>query len=165
MVYLHPTQIMAAVRRILPIDKEALQIQLEQAESELSIMEKHYRSIQNKARLRSQLANYTFFAALAAQWGILFRLTYWELSWDVTEPIGFFVGGLASMGSLAWFLKTRQDFSFEAMHQRFISDYERREFERSKFDIRKYKALKAEVERLRDVLDAHLHKNNELLPL
>lgn len=29
----------------------------------------------------------------SALWLLLFRLTFWELSWDVMEPICFFVGG------------------------------------------------------------------------
>ena len=71
--------------------------------------------------------NYSVFGALVMQWAVLFRLTYWELSWDVMEPVGFFTGGLTSVASFAWFLKTRQDFTFETMHNRFMTNYEVRE--------------------------------------
>ena len=27
-----------------------------------------------------------------AVWGICFRLTFWELSWDVMEPVTYFIG-------------------------------------------------------------------------
>lgn len=89
------------------------------------------------------------------QWAILFRLTYWELSWDVIEPIGFFVGGINSLASIAWFLWTRQDFTFEAMHQRFMSSYERQAFKKSGFDIVEYNRLNHEAQNLRDLLEAH----------
>lgn len=36
-------------------------------------------------------------AAQGALWALLFRLTYWELSWDVMEPVCFFVGGGQAM--------------------------------------------------------------------
>jgi len=35
---------------------------------------------------------YSGFAVLAAQTAFFARLTYWELSWDVMEPIAYFTG-------------------------------------------------------------------------
>lgn len=29
---------------------------------------------------------------MMAVWGVCFRLTFWELSWDVMEPITYFIG-------------------------------------------------------------------------
>lgn len=31
-------------------------------------------------------------AGVMAVWGVCFRLTFWELSWDVMEPITYFIG-------------------------------------------------------------------------
>lgn len=69
--------------------------------------------------------------------------------------MGFFVGGASSLLSFAWFLRTRQDFTYEAMHQRFMSNYERQAFENAKFDIVDYNRLTHEAENLRELLEAH----------
>ena len=65
-----------------------------------------------------------------------------------------FVGGASSLASFGWFLKTRRDFTFEAMHQRFMSNYERKAFEDAKFDIVDYNRMKHEVQNLEELLEA-----------
>lgn len=154
-VYLRPTEIAAALRRVLPLDVDAVRVRLGQVEAELAGLETQRSAIVGRARRRTKALNYTFFATVAAQWAALFRLTYWELSWDVIEPIGFFVGGINSMASIAWFLWTRQDFTFESMHQRFMSTYERKAFVESGFDIVDYNRLTHERTNLRELLEAH----------
>ena len=38
-----------------------------------------------------------------AVWGICFRLTFWELSWDVMEPVTYFIGsGLGKSHCTGW---------------------------------------------------------------
>jgi hypothetical protein len=155
LVYLRPTEIAAALRRVLPLDVDAVRARLAEVETELSGLESQRSSIVQRARRRTKALNYTFFATVAAQWAALFRLTYWELSWDVIEPIGFFVGGINSMASIAWFLWTRQDFTFESMHQRFMTTYERKAFEESGFDIVDYNRLTHERTNLMELLEAH----------
>ena len=40
-------------------------------------------------------------AGVMAVWGVCFRLTFWELSWDVMEPITYFIGS-GTGKSLLW---------------------------------------------------------------
>ena len=127
LVYLRPDEVAEALRRALPADIPTLQQQLAAAQAELATLEEQRSAIGRRARWRVKAINYSVFGALVMQWAVLFRLTYWELSWDVMEPVGFFTGGLTSVASFAWFLKTRQDFTFETMHNRFMTNYEVRE--------------------------------------
>ncbi|XP_020104107.1 calcium uniporter protein 2, mitochondrial-like [Ananas comosus] len=54
------------------------------------------------------------------------RLTFWELSWDVMEPICFFVTSLYFMAGYAFFLRTSRDPSFEGFfHSRFAAKQKR----------------------------------------
>ena len=71
------------------------------------------------------------------------------------EPVGFFVGGASSLLSFAWFLKTRRDFTYEAMHQRFMTEAEKKAFEEANFDIVDYNSLKHKAENLRELLEAY----------
>lgn len=41
---------------------------------------------------RSNLVLWFGLAGVMAVWGVCFRLTFWELSWDVMEPITYFIG-------------------------------------------------------------------------
>ena len=43
-------------------------------------------------------------ALLLLQWGVFFRLTFFELSWDVIEPVTYFVTSAFGIGAYAYFL-------------------------------------------------------------
>lgn len=87
LVYLRPTQVAAVLRSVLPVDVPAVRTRLQRVKAELAPLEAQREAIIQVARRRTSILNYTFFAAMASQWGILFRLTYWELSWDVMVRI------------------------------------------------------------------------------
>ena len=74
---------------------------------------------------------------------------------SLQEPVGFFVGGFSSLASFGWFLKTRQDFTYEAMHKRTMTNYERKAFSDAQFNIVEYNRLTNEAENLREVMAAH----------
>ena len=154
LAYLRPRDVAEALQRILPVDVEAMEERLLTVKSQLIEMDAEYQLIRDRAARRAKLMDYGLFAAMAGQWSVLFRLTYWELSWDVIEPAGFFVGGATTLMSMAYFLKTRRDFTYEVMHDRIISKYEKSLFEKKNFDIGKYRRLKVEAERLQASLDA-----------
>ncbi|KAG7262913.1 hypothetical protein CRUP_025747, partial [Coryphaenoides rupestris] len=79
------------------------------------------------------------------KFGILARLTWWEYSWDIMEPVTYFITYATAMAMYAYFVLTRQG------------------LKRTRFDVDKYNKLKgdiAEVEldlkRLRDPLQLQL---------
>jgi hypothetical protein len=41
---------------------------------------------------------------LVVQWGVLARLTFWELSWDVIEPITYFLGSATTVLFYCYFM-------------------------------------------------------------
>jgi hypothetical protein len=41
---------------------------------------------------------------LVAQWSLFLRLTFWELSWDVMEPISYFFSSLWGILAYCYFL-------------------------------------------------------------
>ena len=43
-------------------------------------------------------------AFLIVQWGMLARLTFWELSWDVIEPITYFLGSGSTILFYCYFM-------------------------------------------------------------
>lgn len=45
---------------------------------------------------------------MSVQFGILARLTWWEYSWDIMEPVTYFVTYGTAMVGYAYFLVTKQ---------------------------------------------------------
>lgn len=46
--------------------------------------------------------------AMSLQFGLLARLTWWEYSWDIMEPVTYFVGYGTTMAMYAYYVVTRQ---------------------------------------------------------
>lgn len=45
---------------------------------------------------------------MSVQFGILARLTWWEYSWDIMEPVTYFVTYGTAMAGYAYFVLTKQ---------------------------------------------------------
>lgn len=60
---------------------------------------------------------------LVTQFSLFLRLTFWELSWDVMEPIAYFVTLGTGIGMYIYFLATHQDFAYQNWLQRMVSNY------------------------------------------
>ncbi len=45
---------------------------------------------------------------MSVQFGILARLTWWEYSWDIMEPVTYFVTYGTAMATYAYFALTKQ---------------------------------------------------------
>lgn len=153
-IYLHPQEIAQTLRTVLPIDAPLLQKRLAVVDKLLEPMENIKAQIESHGMRRNRMISISFLGLLAAQWGIFFRLCYWELSWDVVEPIGFFANGLTTILSFAWFMQTRKDFSFEGMSHRVTSSYVQRKLEEENFNFVEYTRLKQEQQRLQESLSS-----------
>lgn len=123
-VYLHPDEIAKSLRTILPGDLKSLESRLRSVKKQLEPMEAVKEEIRQQSHKRTTTLNYSFFALMAAQWLVFFRLCYWDLSWDIVEPIGFFANGLTTILSFGWFLRTRRDFTYQEMANTVMSNYE-----------------------------------------
>ena len=61
-----------------------------------------------KARQRVRVLPWVGLGAMSLQFGILARLTWWEYSWDIMEPVTYFVTYGTSMAMFAYFVLTKQ---------------------------------------------------------
>ena len=56
---------------------------------------------------RTRRLLWTGLVFLMVQWGMLARLTFWELSWDVIEPITYFLGSGTTILFYCYFMVRR----------------------------------------------------------
>lgn len=93
----------------LQLSKELeLRGQLEQLKSELVPLEKQRLQLANRASKRTNLVVWGGMAYMSLQIGFFARLTWWEYSWDIMEPVTYFATYATSMAMFAYFILTRQ---------------------------------------------------------
>ncbi|KAF8028729.1 hypothetical protein BT93_E1398 [Corymbia citriodora subsp. variegata] len=84
---------------------------------------------------------------LVVQTAGFMRLTFWELTWDVMEPICFYLTSVYFMLGYAFFLRTSREPSFEGFFQsRFAAKQEKLMRARG-FDVRRYDELRERARR------------------
>ncbi|KAA0717575.1 Calcium uniporter protein, mitochondrial [Triplophysa tibetana] len=136
---------------------------LEDLNSQLLPLEKVKEELSKKAERRTTWVLWGGMAYMATQFGILARLTWWEYSWDIMEPVTYFITYGTAMGMYAYFVLTRQEYLYPDARDRQYLLFFHKGAKRTRFDIEKYNKLKdtiAETEfdlkRLRDPLQLNL---------
>ncbi|XP_030553642.1 calcium uniporter protein 4, mitochondrial-like [Rhodamnia argentea] len=139
-VLLSPEQVaksmLSLISRSIPVPNDPRRAELQQ-------MEDRKASIDAKARAGVRAELYCGLGLLTVQTLGFMRLTFWELSWDVMEPICFFVASLHFVAAYAFFLRTSREPSFEGFFRRRFETKRRKLFEAHNFDVRRYDELRA----------------------
>ncbi|KFQ06499.1 hypothetical protein N330_01943, partial [Leptosomus discolor] len=101
--------------------------------------------------------------SMATQFGILARLTWWEYSWDIMEPVTYFITYGSAMAMYAYFVMTRQEYVYPDARDRQYLLFFHKGAKKTRFDLEKYNQLKdaiaqaeLDLKRLRDPLQVHL---------
>ena len=93
----------------LQLSKELeLRGQLEQLKADIAPLETHREELERSALSRSNLWMWGGMVFMSVQFGFLARLTWWEYSWDIMEPVTYFFTYGTSMVMFAYFILTRQ---------------------------------------------------------
>lgn len=136
---------------------------LEDLNSQLQPLEKVKEELCKKAERRTTWVLWGGMAYMATQFGVLARLTWWEYSWDIMEPVTYFITYATSMAIYAYFVLTRQEYIYPDARDRQYLLFLHKGAKRTRFDIEKYNKLKdaiadteLDLKRLRDPLQLHL---------
>ncbi|KAL8546190.1 hypothetical protein ACS0TY_006053 [Phlomoides rotata] len=138
MVFLRPEQVVKAIQALLPVYPD----QNNPGTMELQELEKQKAGIDKKAESYVRRELWFGLGYLVVQTAAFMRLTFWELSWDVMEPICFYVTSLYFMGGYAFFLRTAKEPSFEGFFQSRFSAKQKRLMKARSFDVERYNELK-----------------------
>ena len=93
----------------LQLEKERMILQrLEDFKHQIEPLEKERKELDIKAARNANIFVWSSLAFMALQFGFLARLTWWEYSWDIMEPVTYFVGYGTAIICYAYFVITRQ---------------------------------------------------------
>lgn len=133
--------------------ERALKVHLESLKNDLSPLERQKALIDARAATRTNILVWAGLGYMAWQFGFLARLTWWEYSWDIMEPVTYFVTYGTSLLCYAYFVLTREDSNYPEMKSRshLLNFY--RESEKNKFDVNEYNVKKEMVAKLEAELE------------
>ncbi|KDP38464.1 hypothetical protein JCGZ_04389 [Jatropha curcas] len=138
-VFLRPEQVAKSMESII---SQSTATPNDPRKKQLDHMEQQKAIIDRKARAQVRGELYCGLGFLLAQTLGFMRLTFWELSWDVMEPICFFVTSLHFALAYVFFLRTSVEPSFEGYFQRRFKAKQKKLMEINNFDLEKYIKLR-----------------------
>ncbi|XP_020526375.1 calcium uniporter protein 4, mitochondrial-like isoform X2 [Amborella trichopoda] len=109
-VFLHPEQIQQQMEEVLMRGTTR-----SEERKELERLERELREIEGRAKKLAKRELWCGLGVVVVQSLGLFRLTFWDLSWDLMEPICFYLTSLYGLGAYALFMATSQEPSMEGL--------------------------------------------------
>ncbi|XP_057562231.1 calcium uniporter regulatory subunit MCUb, mitochondrial isoform X2 [Hippopotamus amphibius kiboko] len=91
-------------------------------------------------------------ALLSIQGGALAWLTWWVYSWDIMEPVTYFITFANSMVFFAYFIVTRQDYTYPAARSRQFLHFFHKKSKQQHFDVVQYNKLKEDLAKATEAL-------------
>ncbi|XP_026883253.2 calcium uniporter regulatory subunit MCUb, mitochondrial-like [Electrophorus electricus] len=139
--------------------------QLDVLKQELSPLEQMKAQLDARAERSSSQALWVGLALLSVQGGALAWLTWWVYSWDVMEPVTYFITYSTSIGVFAYYVLTKQDYVYPVAKDRQFLHYFYRKARREKFNVQQYNKLKDELASVEDNLRRLRNPNQLGLPV
>ncbi|XP_073428073.1 calcium uniporter regulatory subunit MCUb, mitochondrial isoform X1 [Dendrobates tinctorius] len=118
--------------------------QLEKLKEELQPLEEIKKNIMALAQARTTRLKWVGLALLSTQGGALAWLTWWVYSWDIMEPVTYFITYGSAISFYAYFLLTKLDYVYPEVSDRQFLHIFYKKAKVQKFDIEKYNRLKNE---------------------
>ncbi|XP_075947454.1 calcium uniporter regulatory subunit MCUb, mitochondrial-like [Anarhichas minor] len=138
---------------------------LDNLKQELSPLEKMRAQLSHTADFRSSRVIWTGMALLSVQGGALTWLTWWVYSWDVMEPVTYFITYATSIGVFTYYVLTKQDYLYPDAKDRQFLRYFYKAASQNNFNVEKYNELKDEMAEVEEDLRRLRYPTEFQLPL
>ncbi|KAF1890056.1 hypothetical protein Lal_00025388 [Lupinus albus] len=137
-VYLHPDKVVDLVRRAVPL---ALTAENDPIRDELKKLQDKKEEIDVLAHKQVRRILWSGLGGGIITVSLFFRLTFWEFSWDVMEPIAFFTTSTGLVIGYAYFLFTSRDPTYQDFMKRLFFSRQRKLHKRYDFDVDRFMEL------------------------
>lgn len=131
-------QVVDLVRRAVPI---ALTPDDDPMRDELRMLQEKKEEIDVLAHRQVRRVLWTGLVLATLQVGLFFRLTFWEFSWDVMEPIAFFTTTIGLVIGYAYFMITSRDPTYQDLMKRLFLNRQRKLIKKYNFDTERFREL------------------------
>ncbi|CAN0864412.1 Calcium uniporter protein 2, mitochondrial [Linum grandiflorum] len=138
-VFLKPKQVVKAIGGLIPFPATNPD---DPRKKELEHLQQQKSSIDQKAIAQVRRELWGGLAYLVIQTAGFMRLTFWELSWDVMEPICFYVTSMYVMAGYGFFLRTSREPTFEGFFESRFRAKQKKLMKACDFDLKRYDELR-----------------------
>ncbi|KAI4465374.1 calcium uniporter protein mitochondrial [Holotrichia oblita] len=125
-----------------------LNTELETLQQELQPLEDTRGQLEIVAQRKSNWLAWAGLGLMSVQFGIMARLTWWEYSWDIMEPITYFVTYGTAMACYAYFVLTKQEYVLTDVKDRQHLLTVHKKAKKLGFDVNKYNTLRQRITEL-----------------
>uniref|UniRef100_A0A8C4XI85 Calcium uniporter regulatory subunit MCUb n=1 Tax=Erpetoichthys calabaricus TaxID=27687 RepID=A0A8C4XI85_ERPCA len=125
--------------------QEKLLLRLGELREELRPLEEVKEKLMRQAGGRTSRLLWLGLAYLSAQGGALAWLTWWVYSWDIMEPVTYFLTYGSAISFYSYFVLTKQDCVYPEVQDRQFLHILHQGAKRRLFDLEKYNKLKDDV--------------------
>ncbi|KAL9248948.1 Calcium uniporter protein 4, mitochondrial-like protein [Drosera capensis] len=139
LVILRPQQVVMSMETLL---SQSIVKPNDPRRAQLDELEKQKAQIDREAQSMVQRELYCGLGLFAAQTLGFMRLTFWDLCWDVMEPICYFVTSLHFVFAYGFFLRTSTEPSFEGYYRRRFNAKQMKLMKLHNFDVDTYDRLR-----------------------
>ncbi|CAH8306280.1 unnamed protein product [Eruca vesicaria subsp. sativa] len=137
-VYLHPDKVVELIRKAVPLGLNPEDNTIRDEFDKLRGMKEEIDVLAHK-QVRKIL--WCGLGYSVVQIGLFFRLTFWEFSWDVMEPITFFTTATGIIVGYAYFLMTSRDPTYQDFMKRLFLSRQRKLLKSRQFDVERFKEV------------------------
>lgn len=125
---------------------------LNELKIELAPLEETKQALVDRSQLKTQVAVWGGLLAMGAQFGFLARLVWWDYSWDIMEPVTYFVTYGTAIAMYAYFVCVKQEYNFDSAADRIKLRSFHKAAKRSKLDIDRYNAIQNQMKEIENNL-------------
>ncbi|KAK5580281.1 hypothetical protein RB653_000297 [Dictyostelium firmibasis] len=146
-VFIKPTHIYQSLEHVLDIENKGIGLNklIESKKSEINNLRQKIQPLEQQKQLIDRKAQrgataiiWTGLGYCFVQAAVLARLTWWDLSWDIIEPVSYFLTFGSVLIGYTYFTMTKTEFTYEALNHRLFSKRQDKLFRRNNFPKEDY---------------------------
>ncbi|KAF5294081.1 hypothetical protein FQA39_LY13555 [Lamprigera yunnana] len=122
-----------------------LNTQLEVLKQEIQPLEERRLQIEMAAEKKNNWLSWVGLGLMSIQFGILARLTWWEYSWDIMEPVTYFVTYGTAMAAYSYFVLTKEEYILQDVKNRQHLLTMHKKSKKLGLDVMKYNQLRDQI--------------------
>lgn len=156
-VILNTKQVREAVAPLLAVGRKAerareLEAELARLKAESTALAETHHHLDQRAHTHANRMIYAGILGLTTQMGVLARLTWWDLNWDIMEPITYFITFSTAVVGYAFYIVRKQEYTFFELRNIFHQRHLNKLIKTTRFDVEQYSNLKKKMEELEQQL-------------